>query len=183
MIILGIDPGTGRTGWGAIRKLKVNPSALLRARSEKLKVENKIEFEYIAHGCITTDQNQSMPERLLVLYKSLDKIIKEFEPECIIIELIFFGKNTKTAISVGQARGVAMVVSAKHSIPVYEYTGISVKYNLSGFGRSDKKDMQKIVRRILNTNKRRLPFNSKDKGFDDAADALAIAIHHALKSI
>lgn len=166
MNILGIDPGTGRTGWGAVKKLKD---------------EKNHELTYMAHGCIVTSHEDPMPKRLLMLHSSINKIVEELKPDCVIIEQIFFGRNSKTAISVGQARGVIMLAAASHNIPVFEYTGISVKYHLTGNGRSDKKNVQKIVRKTLRKDKRKLSFNTKDKGFDDAADALAIAIYHAKK--
>src|SRR3989344_6629380 len=175
MNILGIDPGTGRTGWGVIRKLKSH----LPAGGSNLKAEE--DLQYVSHVCVITSQEDTMPKRLLVLHSSINKIVEELKPDCMIIEQIFFGRNSKTAIAVGQARGVVMLAAASHDIPVFEYTGISVKYHLTGNGRSDKKDVQKIVRRTLGKNKRKLSFNAKDKGFDDAADALAIAIHHAKK--
>lgn len=183
MIILGIDPGTGRTGWGVIKKLEARSQSQALALSQNLELVNSARIKYIAHGCVITTQEDLMPKRLLILHNSINKIIRKFNPDSIIIELIFFGKNTKTAISVGQARGIVMLAAAEYNIEVFEYTGIAVKHHLSGYGRSDKKDMQKVVRRLLNTNKRKLPFNTKDRGFDDAADALAIAIHHALKSV
>lgn len=165
-IFLGIDPGTGRTGWGVIKKEFQ---------------DGVVTLEYVAHGCIETSQDFSMSERLLVLHNFLGKIIKEYNPECLIVEQIFFGRNVRTAISVGQARGVVMLSAAKNKLPVFEYTSISVKHGLSGNGRLEKKDIQLIVRKLLSQNKRKLSFNTKDKGFDDSADALAIAIHHAWK--
>lgn len=173
MKILGIDPGTGRTGWGAIKIVGKHISKRGTGVIDGL--------AYVAHGCVVTDQNDAMPKRLLVLYQSVNRLMKELQPDCIVIEQIFFGRNSKTAMSVGQARGVVMLCAATFDLPVFEYTGISVKYHLSGDGRSDKKNIQKIVRRILGKDKRKLSFNTKDKGFDDAADALAIAILHATK--
>ncbi len=172
MNILGIDPGTGRTGWGVVIK---------KGRCTKDQGIKDPNLEYIAHGCITTEQDMPMHKRLLLLHKSLNEIIKSYKPDIVIIEQIFFGRNTKTAITVGQAKGVIMLSAAKHNLPIFEYTSISVKHLLSGNGRTDKKDMQKVVRRLLSKNIRKLSFNSKDKGFDDAADALAIAIYHAFK--
>ncbi|OIP57372.1 MAG: crossover junction endodeoxyribonuclease RuvC [Candidatus Levybacteria bacterium CG_4_10_14_0_2_um_filter_36_16] len=166
-IFLGIDPGTGRTGWGVIKKNDAggtNPT-----------------IEYVAHGCIVTEKEDTMPERLLVLHKELEGIIYQYKPHCLIVEQLFFGRNIRTAMSVGQARGVVMLSAANNSLPLLEYTSISVKHYLSGSGKTEKKDLQVIVRRLLSQTKRKLSFNTKDKGFDDSADALAIAIHHALK--
>lgn len=164
MIILGIDPGTNRTGWGAINN------------------SGQREFTYIGHGCIVTEKIITMPERLLLLHKTLNDLLKTHTPDCLIVENIFFGRNVKTAISVSQARGVIMLSAAIYDLPVFEYTPSTVKLSLTGSGKSDKKEVQSTVRKLLKTNSRKLAFNGKkDKDFDDSADALAIAIHHALK--
>lgn len=167
MTILGIDPGTGRTGWGVIKNTSNGTPAL--------------EIEYVAHGCVTTSQDDNMPQRLMDLFAAVEDIIKKFSPDCVVIEQIFFGRNQKTAIAVGQAKGVLMLTAARKELPVFEYTTISVKHKLSGFGRTEKKDMQVIVRNMLKKNKRKLTFSQKGQDFDDAADALAIAIYHAMK--
>jgi len=168
MRILGIDPGTNRTGWGII---------LHEASEDPLAKKIK----YIDHGCIITEQVDVMPRRLFLLHEELNRIIKKNAPDCLIIENIFFGRNAKTAISVSQARGVIMLSAAKHDLPIFEYTPMTVKLSLSGSGKTDKKELQKVVRRMLNTNSRKLAFNGKDKDFDDSADALAIAIHHVIR--
>jgi crossover junction endodeoxyribonuclease RuvC len=164
MLILGIDPGTGRTGWGVV---------------EYKKGVDKI--IYVAHGCLSTDQERPMHERLLLVHDGLTSIVEEFNPHCMIVEQIFFGINSRTAISVSQARGISMLVAAQRKIPFYEYTSMQVKSVVAGSGKTEKKEMQKVVRRLLSKNERTLSFNAKDKAFDDAADALAIAIHHAWK--
>jgi crossover junction endodeoxyribonuclease RuvC len=199
MIILGIDPGTGRTGWGVINQLKKSSTHTLdrkitkspTSKDKKNKVTSTFEIQsivlpkitYIAHGCIVTEKTSSMSERLLLLHRSLNSLIEKHSPDCIIIENIFFGRNVKTAISVSQARGVIMLSAAIFNLQIFEYTPSTVKLMLTGSGKADKKGVQQTVRRILNTNSRKLAFNGKkDKDFDDSADALAIAIHHALKS-
>lgn len=168
MIILGIDPGTGRTGWGVVEKTAS-------------KTNKRRNIVYIAHGCIITTPDNTMPDRLLLIHKFLDQLIREHKPDCVVVESIFFGRNAKTAITVSQARGVILLTGSKNRVPIFEYTSLSVKYNLFGSGKMDKKEVQKGVRRILNKNSSKLAFSAKDKAFDDAADALAIAIHHALK--
>lgn len=170
MIILGIDPGTNRTGWGVITKgtPEEEPTAI----------------KYIAHGCIVTEKINTMPERLLLLHGTLNNIIQKHTPHCIIVENIFFGRNVKTAISVSQARGVIMLSAALFNLPVFEYTPSTVKLSLTGSGKTEKKGVQETVRRLLNSNRRRLAFNGKkSKDFDDSADALAIALHHAMKFV
>lgn len=168
MIILGIDPGTGRTGWGVISSTPL----------EKIKPK----IVYIAHGCIVTTQIDVMEKRLHILHDNINDLITSHKPDCIIIEHIFFGRNVKTAISVSQARGVIMLSASLHGLPIFEYTPSTVKLSLVGSGKAEKKEVQQTVRRILNSNSRTLAFNGKkDKDFDDSADALAIAIHHVFK--
>lgn len=165
MQILGIDPGTGRTGWGVINH------------------EGEEKVVYVAHGCVVTSQEDPMYERLLILYSELQKIVKTHKPDCMVVEQIFFGINSRTAMSVSQARGVMLLLCAQEKIPFFEYTSIAVKHLVSGSGKTEKKVMQEVVRRLLSKNKRTLQFSAKDKAFDDAADGLAIAIHHAWKTI
>ena len=170
MIILGIDPGTNRTGWGVITK--------------NVEEVNGKSIKYIAHGCIVTEKINTMPERLLLLHGMLNDIIQKHTPHCLIVENIFFGRNVKTAISVSQARGVIMLSAALYNLPVFEYTPSTVKLSLTGSGKTEKKGVQETVRKLLNSNRRRLAFNGKkSKDFDDSADALAIALHHALKFV
>ncbi len=165
MIILGIDPGTNRTGWGVINR-----------------VADKGDISYIGHGCIVTEKINTMPERLLLLHANLNELVKKHTPDCLIVENIFFGRNVKTAISVSQARGVIMLSAALYDLPVFEYTPSTVKLSLTGSGKTDKKGVQQTVRDMLETETKKFAFNGKkDKDFDDSADALAIALHHAMK--
>lgn len=163
MLILGIDPGTGRTGWGIVN------------------LEKEESVLYVAHGCVITSQDDPMHKRLHILYKELRKLVKQYSPEYMVVEQIFFGLNARTAISVSQARGVAMLVCGESNLNFAEYTPIAVKHLISGSGKTEKKEMQSVVRRHLSKNITTLSFSAKDKAFDDAADALAIAIHHAWK--
>ena len=167
MLILGLDPGMAETGWGIIRRLKTNPS------SAKRKSENKNGFETVSYGCIKTFVGQSLPQRLLVLRNELQQIIRKYEPDCLAIEQLFFGRNSKTAMIVGLARGVTMVTAAEKDIPVFEYQGLRVKLNLAGHGRCSKRGMQSAVRRILNLRSLPRP--------QHASDALAVAIYHVLE--
>ena len=165
MYILGIDPGTGRTGWGVI------------------KVEEGNKITYVAHGCIITTLDDLMHNRLKILHEELSYIIKTHTPVSMVVEQIFFGGNARTAISVSQARGVILLTGAQNNLPTHEYTPISVKKLISGSGKAEKKDMQLIVRELLNLTDDVLSFSAKDHAFDDAADALAIAINHAWREI
>ena len=153
MIILGIDPGTATTGYGVIES-------------------NKGKLKIIDYGCILTDKKSKMPERLDFLGEELKKIIKKYKPQALAVEELFFFKNAKTIITVGQARGVILFVGKnigkKTGLDIFEYTPLQVKQAVVGYGRADKKQVQEMVKAILGLNEIPQP--------DDAADALAVAI-------
>lgn len=151
MRTLGIDPGTASTGFG-----------LVEAVNDKL--------VFVDHGVIKTAAQESPQARLKKIFSELKALIKDFRPEAIAIEKLFFGKNTKTAMKVGQARGVVLLCAAEAKVAVAEYTPLEVKMALTGYGRADKGQMQQMVKTLLG-----LSFIPKP---DDAADALAIAICH-----
>lgn len=172
MIILGIDPGTATTGYGVI---KIPDDILGR------------EFEYgielIAYGNISTPKEKLMQDRLHMIHNELSFVIKKYSPDVMACEMLFFGANTRTAIMVGQARGVIMLAAAQSEIPFHDYTGLQVKLMVAGSGRSDKKQVQEAVRKWLGKNGRKRSQFGKLKGghLDDAIDAVAIAICHVLK--
>ncbi len=149
MIILGIDPGTATTGYG-----------LVEDEGGKLKV--------IDYGCIYTNKLLSMPDRLDLIAKDLKKIIKKYKPQAMAVEDLFFFKNAKTAITVGQARGVILFMGKNQKLKIFEYTPLQVKQAVVGYGRADKNQIQQMVKAILNLKDIPRP--------DDAADALAVAI-------
>src|SRR3989344_2016220 len=156
MLILGIDPGTARLGFGLVQ-------------TDDLKIK------YIEAGCLETKMETPMHERLLYLYGEMNKIFEKYKPDVLAVESLFFGINAKTAIAVGQARGVVLLAAAYNKVKtVVEYQGLSVKFAVTGFGRSDKKQMQEAVRKHLKMRKIVKP--------DDAADGLAIAICRVLKA-
>lgn len=152
MYILGIDPGTAIMGYGLIKK-----------QGNRL-----IPLTYASWR---TPAQLPMPERLLMLYQELQSFIQVHQPEQIAVEELFFNRNTTTAISVGQARGIVLLAAAQAQIPVYEYTPLQVKQAVVGYGKADKKQVQQMVRALLGLNEIPKP--------DDTADALAIAICHA----
>lgn len=172
MIILGIDPGTATTGYGVI---KVPDDILGR--------EFKYDIELITYGNISTPKEKLMQERLHMIHSELTAVIQKYKPDQMVCEMLFFGANTRTAIMVGQARGVIMLTSSQHQIPFQDYTGLQVKLMVAGGGRADKKQVQESVRRWLGKNGRKRAQFGKLKGghIDDAIDALAIAICHVLK--
>jgi crossover junction endodeoxyribonuclease RuvC len=155
MRILGIDPGTGRLGFGVIEV-----------------VENKPKL--VTAGVITTPAHTLLAKRLEEIFISLNEIINETKPDAMSIEKIFFAQNITTAISVSHARGVAMLCGQMAKLEIVEYTPLQIKQALTGYGRADKKQMQEVVRKLLRLKNIPKP--------DDAADALAAAITHQLMS-
>ena len=166
MIIFGIDPGTATTGYGVIRK------------GQRTKDKGQSLIELVDYGCIVTAKEMEMPMRLFSIQKDLNRLLKQHNPDCVIVEQLFFGINSRTAMTVGQARGVVLSTVASKNIPIFEYQGLHVKHTLTGSGRADKKEVQKSVMRYLNKRKLKKPANGY---LDDAADALAVAICHVLK--
>lgn len=152
MIILGIDPGIAIMGYGIIKY-----------------TGNR--FKEITHGVITTSNKSSTAQRLKKIYEDLNDLIIEYNPEIIAIEELFFNTNAKTAILVGQARGVAILAAANNDKELYEYTPLQIKQGVVGYGRAEKRQVQEMIKMILNLDKIPKP--------DDAADALAIAVCHA----
>ncbi|MFZ5351413.1 MAG: crossover junction endodeoxyribonuclease RuvC [Bacillota bacterium] len=155
MIIIGIDPGIAILGYG-----------ILKFEASK--------FTVIAYGAITTDANTSMSARLKHIYIELSILLERYRPDVFAVEELFFNKNIKTALTVGHARGVAIVAASNHDIPVYEYTPLQVKQAIVGYGRAEKKQMQQMVKLLLNLRQVPKP--------DDVADALAVAICHGNSS-
>ncbi len=151
MVILGIDPGYAITGYGIVSF-----------------GGNK--FSVVAYGAITTSATMELPQRLMVINDRLEGLIKEYKPEVMSIEELFFNKNIKTALTVGHGRGVAILAGAKAGIKVCEYTPLQVKQAVVGYGRAEKAQVQQMIKVILN-----LPAIPKP---DDVADALAVAICH-----
>ena len=152
MRIIGIDPGYAIVGVGAVDY-----------RGNK--------FVGAEYGAITTPAGMPTPERLRIIYSEISEVLDSYKPDAVAIEELFFKNNAKTAITVGQARGVLVVAAANRNIPIYEYTPLQIKQALTGYGRADKKQMQNMVKMMLGLNAIPKP--------DDAADALAAAICHA----
>ena len=160
MLILGIDPGTATTGYGIIRA------------SSNL-------FEVLEFGLITTDKNGSPGKRLENIYLEMTRILKKFSPDVMAIEKLFFAANAKTAMRVGQAQGVMIFAAAKYKIEVAEYAPGTIKKEVAGNGRADKKMIQKAIRKVLGAKVRSAA--KKKTHFDNAADALAVALCHAYR--
>jgi crossover junction endodeoxyribonuclease RuvC len=152
MIILGIDPGTATTGYGLIKK--TGPK-----------------LELIDYGCVLTPAKMPLPDRLEILSNELEEIIREYQPVQMAVEELFFAANSKTAISVGHARGVILLEGKKQGLALFEYTPLEVKMAITGYGRAEKRQIQEMVKALLLLQDIPKP--------DDAADALAVAICHA----
>jgi crossover junction endodeoxyribonuclease RuvC len=148
-IILGLDPGIADTGYGVI---KVEGSKLT----------------CLAYGSIKTKAGEDLVKRLNTLHLELDKIIKKYQPGSVAVEALFFNKNVRTALIVGQARGVVLLTLSQNKLAVIDVTPSQVKQAVTAYGQASKLQVQKMVRLILNLKELPQP--------DDAADALAIAI-------
>ncbi len=147
--IIGIDPGIADTGYGIIK-------------------EENGKLSILEYGSIKTPVKKTLPERLGVLKKKLILLLKKYNPELAVVEQLFFCKNIKTALNVGQARGVIIVALDDMKIKIIELTPLQIKQGLTGYGKADKKQIQEMVKAILNLKEIPKP--------DDAADALAMAI-------
>lgn len=150
MIVLGIDPGTARMGYG-----------ILEVKPKKVAV-------LLHSGVIVTSPDLEAHYRLKFLYKNLTDLIKAYSPSTIVIERLFFNTNAKTAIAVGQARGMVLLAAADKKLDVVEYTALEAKRELTGYGRADKKEMQVAVKDVLG-------LDTIIKS-DDANDAVAMAL-------
>ncbi len=133
-------------------------------------VEGPEPLRLVEYGCITTAAGLPLPRRLLLLYQGLDELIRRHCPDQVAVEQLYFSRNTRTAMAVGQARGVALLAAAVHGLEVAEYSPQQVKQAVAGFGGATKEQVQEMIRLLL-----RLPSVPQP---DDAADALAIAICH-----
>jgi crossover junction endodeoxyribonuclease RuvC len=153
MIILGIDPGTASTGYGLIKKGR--------------------KIECLDYSVIKTSPRLNPGERLKIINNQLSRVIKEYSPNVLAIENVFFYRNLKTAIPVSQAKGSILLTAAKKKIPVFELSPLEVKLTITGNGRADKKEVQARIKDLLKLQETPRP--------DDAADALAIALTYIIK--
>lgn len=151
MKILGLDPGTATTGWAVIE-------------------EKKGKLVPLAFGHISTEKNTPESKRLLEINRDVLKIIQKYKPQEAAVEKLFFFKNKKTIIAVGQSRGSLLLTLEENRVKVFGYTPLQVKQALTGYGRAEKKQVQLMVKNILNLKSVPKP--------DDTADAIAIAVCH-----
>ncbi|MFH1012872.1 MAG: crossover junction endodeoxyribonuclease RuvC [Candidatus Peregrinibacteria bacterium] len=149
-LFLGIDPGLASVGFGVVEG-------------------QGDDFTFVDCGVIKTPAGLAMEERLLMIKKDLDELLKQFKPDAVGVEELFFAKNVKNAIAVAHVRGVILERVAEHGVPLFELTPLQLKNNICGYGQADKKQVQEMVKRLLHLKKAPHP--------DDAADALGIAIY------
>lgn len=149
LLVLGIDPGIARVGYGIVSITNGTPFCVI-------------------YGCMETRASVSLAHRLKELYEKLSSLVVQHRPAAAAIEKIFFAKNTKTALDVSHARGIMLLALSQANIPIFEYTPLQVKRAVTGYGRAEKKQMQKMVQTLLS-----LPSMPRP---DDAADALALAL-------
>jgi crossover junction endodeoxyribonuclease RuvC len=151
MIVIGVDPGIARVGYGVID------------------VVNR-KHEPVCYGCIESGKDQRTPERLLHIYTETAALFDKYPPAHVVMEKLFFSRNITSAMNVSEARGVLLLLAEQNHIPVTEYTPNQVKQAITGSGRADKRQMQEMITRLLHLKEIPKP--------DDAADALSIALCH-----
>lgn len=153
MIILGIDPGFGTMGYGVIEK---DARGMCRA---------------VDYGVVKTPKEENFAVRLCMLEEGVNRLFEKYQPQEAALEELFFSKNVTTGIAVAHARGVILLTCNKRCGRIYEYTPNQIKQALTGYGKADKLQMQRVVTSLLNLREVPRP--------DDAADALAVALCHA----
>lgn len=149
MLALGVDPGTAICGYGVVRI----EGSMLKA---------------LAYGAIETSPAQTAEARLNVIFQEIDRIMKLYRPDVVGVEQLFFNKNVRTAMAVGQARGVILLAAAQNAVPLAEYTPLQVKQAVVGYGKATKEQIIFMTERLLHLPQKPHP--------DDVADALAVAI-------
>ena len=154
MIVLGVDPGIAITGFGVVEYINSR-------------------FKVLDYGCIRTAAGVPLPDRLNILYDGLGRIVDIYRPNEMAVEELFFNKNVRTALAVGQARGVTLLAARQRGVEIFEYTPLQVKQAVVGHGRADKVQVQYMVKVLLCLSETPSP--------DDVADALAVAICHSFR--
>ena len=151
MFVLGIDPGVSRCGYGAVVREGTGPRA-------------------VACGVLTTPVDDPLPQRLALLNRELRELIAELQPEVVVVERVFFQTNVRTAMSVGQASGLALAAAADAGCDIAQYTANEVKVAVTGYGAATKEQVQRMVQSLLSLDAPPRPA--------DAADALALGLCH-----
>ena len=152
MVIMGIDPGSRITGYGLIRR-------------------ETDSWSLLGHGCIRTQGAATFSEKLNQIYSGLMELVERFRPDAVVVERGFFGKNPRTALAMGQVLGISLLVAARASLPICEYSPREIKLAVTGFGSASKEQVQHMVKQLLQVD--------EDSLAPDASDALAAALCHA----
>lgn len=150
MIVLGIDPGSRVTGWGAVAR-------------------DRGRYVLLRSGAVRTRDSETMPERLRQIHQALRSALAETTPACVAVEAIFAHRSSTSALVLGQARGVALLAAAEAGLPVHEYNASTVKKTVTGSGRAEKEQVQRAVAMLLGL---------RVEGPPDESDAIAIAMTH-----
>jgi crossover junction endodeoxyribonuclease RuvC len=152
MIVIGIDPGLARLGYGVIEVAEGD-------------------VRMVCYGCIeTSGKNIRASERLLKIYTAVEELLEQYQPSHVSLEKLFFAKNISSAMGVSEVRGIVLLAAEQRAIPITEYTPNQIKQAITGSGRADKRQMQEMIKRLLRLKEIPHP--------DDAADALSIALCH-----
>ncbi|HEY3130738.1 MAG TPA: crossover junction endodeoxyribonuclease RuvC [Acidobacteriota bacterium] len=151
MIVLGVDPGSRITGYGVIRS-------------------NGQKHECLTYGCIRRASDHALPQALRNIYETLNAILDEYRPQAIAVESLFHALNAKSALILGQARGIVLLCAAVHDVSVHEYSPLEIKKAVAGYGRAEKSQLQEMAKLLLNLQRIPEPH--------DASDALAVAVCH-----
>lgn len=147
---IGVDPGSRFTGYGIIEG-------------------DGFRLRYIHHGTIKLPASRSFPDRLQMIFEQLCQVISEYRPECMAVEEVFFAKNVKSALSLGQARGAVLLAGTSHGLSIHEYSALRIKQAVAGYGRAAKEQVTGMVQRLFHIEGQLEP---------NAADGLAIAVCH-----
>lgn len=171
MRIIGVDPGTICCGYGIIES-GVKSSELRNDLTDaKLRSHNS-KLLYVTAGDIKLKKKDPLPDRLKILHDSLNAIMNEYRPSSLCLEKIFYHKSIRSAFALGSTRGVVLLLAAEHGVPVFEYNPTELKMALTGYGRAEKRQVQEMVKRILNITV------SSPSMSQDSTDALALCICH-----
>jgi len=157
MRIIGIDPGTVCCGYGIVESGNTRPGSQLR---------------YVTAGDVKLKKKDPLPDRLKILHDSLNAIMREYRPSTLCLEKIFYHRSVHSAFALGSTRGVVLLLAAEHGIPVFEYNPTELKMALTGYGRAEKRQVQEMVKRILDLTV------SNPSMSEDSTDALALCICH-----
>ena len=155
MKVFGIDPGSARTGYGCVQS-------------------DGTRHRLVACGAITIPRSKTFPEKLKIIHAELGALIAKLRPDCVAVENVFHAVNARSALTLGHARGVAMLAAVESGVPIFEYTPAEVKQSIVGYGRAEKQQVQSMIQLLLGLAAPPSPL--------DASDALAVAVCHLHKA-